>query len=81
LIRFTAQAAAHTTAELTWATASEIDNSHFVIERSYDGEHFEEVARVEGNGNSSEVLHYAYTDTHIAKGTQVGILSSAPVRL
>ena len=42
-----------------------------MIERSYDGEHFEEVARVEGNGNSSEVLHYAYTDMSIAKGTQV----------
>ena len=71
LIHFTAQAAAHTTAELTWATATEIDNSHFMIERSYDGEHFEEVARVEGNGNSSEVLHYDYTDRTIAKGTKV----------
>jgi hypothetical protein len=60
-----------TTAELTWAAAREIDNSHFMIERSYDGEHFEEVARVRGNGNSSEVLHYAYTDMSIAKGTQV----------
>jgi hypothetical protein len=70
-IHFDAQAAANHTADLHWATASEIDNSHFVIERSYDGEHFEEVARVEGNGNSSEVLHYAYPDMSIAKGTQV----------
>jgi hypothetical protein len=71
LIHFTAQAAAHTTAELTWATATEIDNSHFVIERSYDARSFEAIDRVEGNGNSSEVLHYDYTDTHIAKGTKV----------
>lgn len=42
-----------------------------MIERSYDGEHFEAIDRVEGNGNSSEVLHYTYTDMSIAKGTQV----------
>jgi hypothetical protein len=71
LIHFTAQAAAHTTADLTWATASEIDNSHFMIERSYDGRSFEAIDRVEGNGNSSEVISYAYTDNNIAKGTQV----------
>jgi hypothetical protein len=71
LIHFTAQAAAHTTAELTWATATEIDNSHFVIERSYDLVTYEAIDRVEGNGTSSEVLHYDYTDRTIAKGTKV----------
>jgi hypothetical protein len=71
LIHFTAQAAAHTTAELTWATATEIDNSHFVIERSYNAQSFEAIDRVEGNGNSSEVLHYDYTDRTIAKRTKV----------
>ncbi|MFT4875429.1 MAG: sugar lactone lactonase YvrE [Bacteroidia bacterium] len=71
LIHFTAQAAANTTAELTWATATEIDNSHFAVERSYDARSFEAIDRLEGNGNSNEVLHYNYTDTHIAKGTKV----------
>ena len=71
LIHFTAQAAAHTTAGLTWATATEIDNSHFVVERSYDARSFAAIDRVEGNGNSNEVLHYNYTDTHIAKGTKL----------
>tara|TARA_B110000090_G_scaffold41666_1_gene46530 strand:- start:353 stop:3088 length:2736 start_codon:yes stop_codon:yes gene_type:complete len=71
LIHFTAQAAAHTTAGLTWATATEIDNSHFVVERSYDARSFAAINRVEGNGNSNEVLHYNYTDTHIAKGTKL----------
>ena len=71
LLHFTAQAMAHTTAELNWATASETDNSHFVIERSYDAQSFEAIDRVEGNGTSSEVLHYDYTDRTIAKGTKV----------
>jgi alpha-tubulin suppressor-like RCC1 family protein len=71
LIHFTAQAIAHTTAELNWATATEIDNSYFVIERSYDGLNFEVADRIEGNGNSDEVLHYAYTDRGIAQGSEV----------
>jgi hypothetical protein len=71
LIHFTAQAMAHTTAELNWATATEIDNSHFVIERSYDGLTFEAIDRVEGNGNSDAVLHYSYTDRGIAHGSEV----------
>jgi hypothetical protein len=71
LLHFTAQAAAHTTAELNWATASETDNSHFVIERSYDAQSFEAIDRVEGNGNSDAVLHYAYTDRGIAQGSEV----------
>ena len=62
---------AHTTAELNWATATEIDNSHFVIERSYDGLTFEAIDRVEGNGNSDAVLHYSYTDRGIAHGSEV----------
>lgn len=70
LIHFTAQAA-HTTAELTWATATEIDNSHFAVERSYDARSFAAIDRVEGNSNSNEVLNYNYTDTHIAKGTKL----------
>jgi parallel beta-helix repeat protein len=71
LMHFTAQAIAHTIAELNWATATEIDNSHFVIERSYDGLPFEAIDRVEGNGNSDAVLHYAYTDRGIAQGSEV----------
>jgi len=70
---------AHTTAELNWATASETDNSHFVIERSYDAQSFEAIDRVEGNGTSSEVLHYDYTDRTIAKGTKVVLLPPTPV--
>ena len=71
LMHFTAQTIAHTIAELNWATATEIDNSHFVIERSYDGLPFEAIDRVEGNCNSDAVLHYAYTDRGIAQGSEV----------
>jgi len=48
--------------ELAWSTASEQNNDHFTVERSADAEHFEEVLRESGAGNSQQVLHYAATD-------------------
>src|SRR5690606_11530660 len=40
-------------AVLVWSTSQEINNDHFKIERSFDGENFETIGRVEGKGNSS----------------------------
>ncbi|MDB4162189.1 hypothetical protein N9772_07470, partial [Bacteroidia bacterium] len=67
LIHFDAQAAANHTADLHWVTASEINNSHFEIERSYDGRTFETVGNVTGNGTTSHLIDYNYTDWSIAK--------------
>ena len=47
---------------LNWATSTEINNSYFTIERSTDMKSFEEVAIVNGNGNSSSQLTYKWTD-------------------
>ena len=66
LIHFDAQAAANHTADLHWATASEINNSHFVIERSYDGRTFETIGNVTGNGTTSQLIDYSFTDKSIA---------------
>lgn len=46
---------------LEWATSQELNNSHFVIQVSADGHHFEEVAQIEGKGNSTSITQYAYT--------------------
>ncbi len=48
--------------KITWSTASEINNEYFSLERSEDGVEFYEIARIEGNGNSTEVIEYAYED-------------------
>ncbi|MFT6384185.1 MAG: hypothetical protein ACJAQR_001014 [Bacteroidia bacterium] len=71
LIRFTAKALNANTAQLDWATASELNNSHIMIERSYDGASFESIGRKEGSGNSNTVINYNYTDRAIANGTRV----------
>jgi hypothetical protein len=67
LIKFDAQALQAHTAQLDWMTASEIDNSHFVIERSYNARDFEDIQTVQGAGNSDHLLRYGYLDNTIAK--------------
>jgi len=47
---------------LKWVTSTEINNSHFDLERSLDGVRFEVIGQVEGAGNSTDVLSYSYTD-------------------
>lgn len=47
---------------LTWVTATEINNSHFVIEKSTDGETWVAVGLIAGVGNSNSLQHYTYVD-------------------
>ncbi len=47
---------------LSWSTASEIDNSHFVVERSLDGKNFEAIAQVKGMGTSNKLVEYKHLD-------------------
>ena len=54
---------------LKWVTSSEINNSHFVLERSLDGIRFEEIGQVSGAGNSSEILTYSFLDEKPFDGT------------
>lgn len=53
---------------LDWATATETNNDHFVVQRSRDGTMFEDVKRVEGAGNSLNTLFYTSTDEHATTG-------------
>lgn len=49
---------------LRWATATEINNDYFTLERSTDGISFTPITQVDGAGNSSSTLHYSFDDTH-----------------
>lgn len=53
---------------LSWATASEINNNYFTIERSFNGIDFEEIATIDGAGTSSQILEYSYNDKLIREG-------------
>ncbi len=45
-----------------WTTASEINNSHFSMERSKNGENFQEIGQVNGVGNSINNTNYYFVD-------------------
>ncbi|MDG1477219.1 MAG: T9SS type A sorting domain-containing protein, partial [Vicingaceae bacterium] len=52
---------------LNWATATEINNSHFTIERSDDADNFEAIGTVNGRGNYSTTTNYSFTDNNPLK--------------
>ena len=68
LLYFTATAA-YPDVLLTWATASEHDNDHFVVERSWNAEDWEPIATVPGAGNSLGTITYSDRDEDPLPGT------------
>ena len=48
--------------ELDWATASEINNKGFEIERSKDGVSYDHIGWVDGHGNSNAHINYTLND-------------------
>ncbi len=53
---------------LKWATASELNNHGFEIERSVDGTEFYTVAFIKGAGTTTEGREYSFTDNVEHKG-------------
>ncbi len=51
-----------------WATATESDNEHFVVERSLDGVAFERVGQVDSKGDSTTTTQYSFVDTSPMEG-------------
>ncbi|MGI4864756.1 MAG: hypothetical protein ACRYFZ_12605 [Janthinobacterium lividum] len=66
LTEFTATAVANRDALLKWATASEKNNDHFEVERSFDGTSFSQIAKVAGHGTTTTASAYALTDANVA---------------
>jgi len=50
---------------LSWETSLEKNNAGFGIERSTDGERFDEIGFVDGAGNSLEPRRYSFRDTEV----------------
>ncbi len=53
-----------------WSTASETNNEYFNLERSFDGDVFKTINRVEGYGvgSTTETRYYSYLDGEVCKG-------------
>lgn len=68
LLSFTAKCTEKGDALLEWITASEQNNSHFIIEKSYDGKSFAFFAKTPGSGNSSVTNKYELIDMDVMPG-------------
>ena len=69
LLEFNAEVNDEGTVDITWATASEINNEYFTVERSVDGIDFETVLEREGAGTSNQVIEYAAVDENPLMGS------------
>ena len=47
---------------LTWKTSSELNSDYFDVERSYDGQLFEQIGQVDAAGTSTEQNSYGFLD-------------------
>jgi hypothetical protein len=69
LISFDAKVSGSKRVDVSWKTSSEVNNSHFVLERSYNAKNFEEIGRVEGRGDSNIESTYSFIDNDPLPGT------------
>ena len=66
LLTFTGSLQNNTTTLLKWQTENEINTSHFVVERSIDGNNYNSIGSVTAGGNSTSVLNYTFNDNDAA---------------
>ncbi|QNH61808.1 T9SS type A sorting domain-containing protein [Hymenobacter sediminicola] len=58
---------------LAWVTASENDNSHFMVELSLNGTNFTAIHKQLGQGNTTARTNYSFTDTERSR-SKTGVL-------
>ena len=54
---------------ISWKTATEVNNSHFLIEWSRDAKNFEILAKINGKGTTGEIQNYIYIHENPETGT------------
>ena len=54
--------------DVQWVTVSEINNDKFLIQRSTNRYHFDEIGQVNGNGNSNVPIEYNFIDKNPVNG-------------
>ena len=58
------------TIELSWATATELNNDYFGIEKSIDGIQWNMLGNIPGAGSSTQILRYTFKDNMPDEGVQ-----------
>lgn len=65
LVSFSAELISLNECLLKWKTSSEINNDYFTVMKSYDGENWFELNKINGAGNSSSMNHYSLVDPNV----------------
>ncbi|MDF1864173.1 MAG: T9SS type A sorting domain-containing protein [Saprospiraceae bacterium] len=68
LLYFEAKATKTNQVELSWETATEVNNDYFTIERSQDSRDWESLGKVTGSGTTTEAQSYSQADESPYKG-------------
>ncbi len=53
---------------ISWTTQSEINNDYFILEKSKNLLNFNQIAEIQGNGNSNLIRYYSFCDTVLYSG-------------
>lgn len=69
LLSFAAAVSDERSVELSWSTASELNNDYFTVQRSANGMEFESLFDVDGAGTSGTGNNYSATDPNPYEGT------------
>ncbi|MCR9253577.1 MAG: T9SS type A sorting domain-containing protein [bacterium] len=64
LISFEAKSMEEGGVRLDWATATELNNDYFEVLKSYDGEDYESIGIVQGNGTTNLPMEYQLIDNN-----------------
>ncbi len=54
--------------QLQWRTTSEVNSSHYIVQRSADGRRFESIGRIESNNNGNLQNNYSLLDNSPVRG-------------
>ena len=65
LVSFTGEAHSEFN-KLEWSTMTEVNNFYFLVEKTYDGSSYSEVATLSGAGNSKRQLYYTTYDYEVS---------------
>ncbi|MFM8950048.1 MAG: BNR-repeat neuraminidase N-terminal domain-containing protein, partial [Bacteroidota bacterium] len=68
LLAFAAECSDKGEVEVTWTTASEVNNDFFTLERSKNGTVFDFVDRIEGGGTTPQISYYTFDDSGAFEG-------------
>lgn len=67
LVSLTATVVNNLFIRIDWTTASEFNNRGFVLQRSTDGNNFDPIARINGNGTTNILHNYTFNDLNVLR--------------